>query len=207
MGVIKANALTNKDRIKTRLGVSSSDFDTLLDNLINGISDFCESYCNRKFIRATYSNEIYPYDGKIDMLALKNAPVISVSSLQYRAGTPSTPSWTSFTADQYELSGDGNSGLVKLYGGFNAAAINSLRATYVAGYLVDFTNIDDPTKHTLPSDLTDLAERLVIKRFKKRDLEGRTSETYNGATTTWGSFLEDEDKITLDRYRRLPVFV
>lgn len=205
--LITTRALTNLDRMKARLTITTAEFDPLLERLIMGVTDHLESLCNRKFGTATYTNEVYSvYNAGQEMFALNNIPVTALTTLSYRAGTPSTPSWTAFTADQFELVSDGKNGLVRIYGGV-PRGVNALRATYTAGYKIDFTDPTDTTKHTLPFDLTDLAERLVTKRFKRREAEGKGVDTFNGATVTWEDFLMASDKEIINRYTRVPAFV
>ena len=54
--LITTRALTNLERIKTRLGIDSAGFDTLIERMIMGITDEIESRCNRKFATATYTH-------------------------------------------------------------------------------------------------------------------------------------------------------
>jgi hypothetical protein len=61
--------------------------------------------------------------------------------------------------------------------------------------------------HTLPFDLSDLAERLVTKIFKKRNDEGKLSESFSGATVQWKELLDDIDVKVINRYKRVPQFV
>lgn len=207
--LIATRALTNVARMKARLTIESASFDTILERMIMGVTDQLESICNRKFARATYTNEVYSiHNPNTEMIAINNIPVVSISSAQYRAGTPATPSWTSYTTDEYEIVNDGKSGLVRVYGGVRRG-INSIRFTYIAGYLIDFDPADviDTTKHTLPYDLTDLAERLVTKRFKRREHEGKLNESFDGGTVTWEDFITKEDREIINRYSRLPSFV
>ena len=44
-----AYALTSLQRVKDRLGLTSSGFDSLLERLINASTDLIESYCGRRF--------------------------------------------------------------------------------------------------------------------------------------------------------------
>jgi hypothetical protein len=198
-------ALTTKDRIKDRLGITGANFDTLIDRLISAMTDFIEGECNRRFKETTYTNEIYSvYGENPKYIFLKQAPVSSLTSLQYRAGTPSNPNWTNFIVDDYELLEDGKSGIVRIYN--LPTGINVVRATYTAGYKIDFANAGSQA-HTLPFDISDLCERLVVKEFKKRDAEGKASESFEGGTTNWRELLEEADKLIINRYRRPAPFV
>ena len=204
---LKTGALTSLARVKDRIGISDTGFDTVLERIINGVTDEIQSYCNRIFKQQTYTNEVYsPPARGMDTIALKQAPVVSISAAEYRAGSVSTPSWTGFTTDQFEIVNDGASGLVRIYGGVPYGT-NAIRFTYLAGYKVDFENPNDTSKHTLPFDLSDIAERLTIKRFKRREAEGKLTESFESGSVTWQDYLTVDDKRVLDRYGRLPQIV
>ncbi len=200
--ILAGHALTNASRIGSRLTFTPSAAQTtLLENLINAATDFIESRTNRRFKSTDYANELYSFlEGVRQIVALKQSPVTELSSVQYRAGTPSNPSWTDFITDQFELVSDGASGLVRIYG--NLFGINNLRVSYTAGYLIDFAHVEDPTKHTLPGDLTDLCERMVVRSYKRR--EGEAEKTVGGpqSSMTWNDYLDETDQDVLARYER-----
>jgi len=132
-----------------------------------------------------------------------NITIIGLVGCQYRAGTPSNPSWTAYINDQFELMADGKSGVVRVYG--NTFGVNNFRATYWAGYLIDFTKVGDPTSHNLPADLTDLCERLVVRAYKKRDAEAEKSVGGPQSNITWADLIDDVDTEVIERYAR-PIF-
>ena len=203
---LTTKALTSLPRIKARLTITNADHDSVLERLIMGATDFMQGYCNRTFLRQTYTSEVYsPPARGMDLIALKQVPVISISAAQYRAGTVSSQNWTAFTADQYELQNDGAAGILRIYGGVPYGT-NSVRFTYIAGYLIDFTAPAGAT-HTLPFDLSDLCERIVTKLWKRREAEGKTQESFEGSSVTWAELISADDKLILDRYRRTPAFV
>jgi hypothetical protein len=138
----------------------------------------------------------------------------SLSSFQYRAGTPSNPSWTDFIPDQYELMNPRTdpisglvwypSGMVRVYGALPTVSSNAVRATYVAGYPVDWANAEDRSTHMLPGDLTSVCENLVVRRFKRRQLAGQNSQSLEGASTQgWRNSLDAEDIDVLNQYKDL----
>ena len=198
--------LTTKERIKDRIGLTTSNFDTLLDRLIAAATDIIESECGgRRFKETTYTNEVYSiYNSQQKMVALKNIPIGTVTGVQYRAGLKSNPNWTDFNTDDWEVVTDGKSGLIKIWG--IPHDINQLRVSYTAGFTIDFSNAGT-SSHTLPADLSDMAERLTIKLFKKRENEGKLSETFEGTTVQWKELFDEIDNNTLARYRRLPEFI
>ena len=102
-------------------------------------------------------------------------------SFQWRSGTPSNPNWTSFITDQFELAEQGYSGIVRVYGVMPRIYNNMLRATYVAGYPYNWANAGDGKRRTsFPADLTNLCENLVVRIFKRRQLDGKASENIAG---------------------------
>jgi hypothetical protein len=200
-------SLTTVQRVKDRLGLTTTAHDALLLRLINSATDFIEGKCNRRFKETTYTNEMHSISGAHqNMVFLKNRPVIAIISAQYRAGTISNPQWTDFSTDDYELVENGAAGIVRFVN-VPVLGINAVRFSYTAGYKIDFANYGDMTTHTLPADITELAERLVIRWFKRREAEGKSAESFAGGSVTWNSELTDEDKEILAKYVLIPSFV
>jgi len=123
-------------------------------------------------------------------------------SFQWRSGTPSNPNWTDFIQDQYELDQQGHSGIIRVYGTIPGLYSNMIRATYVAGYPADFANAGDGATHRLPSDLTNTCENIVVRIFKRRPLDGKSSETIQGATVSWRDQLDANDRNVIANYKR-----
>ena len=200
-------ALTTNARVKARIEITVSTLDTVIDTMIASVTDFIEQQCGgRRFKETTYTNEVY--DGSIvgvnpqplPYLILKNAPIASISAFEYRNGTRTSPVWTAFQDDNYEPMN--SRGIVKVD---LPAGYQNIRVSYVAGYKIDFTDEDNVAVHTLPFELSDLAERLVIKRIKRRESEGKSQETLGQSTIAWGAFLEDADKDIITRYKRVVI--
>lgn len=190
-------------------------FDTVLTRMINAVTNYIHNECGvTSFVQQTYVNDTYSIqNGKQDKLLLRNTPVFSVSSFQFRSGPPSNPSWTNFLVDQFELINPRTdpisglvwypSGTIRVYGVLPTVSANAVRLTYVAGYPVNWANAEDRTTHLLPGDLTYLCENLVVRRFKRRQLAGQGSHSLEGATTSWRNDIDAEDKDVLDQYKDL----
>lgn len=202
----KTYALTTVARLKDRLGVTSSSVDTEYQRMIYSATDFIERACGgRRFQRTTYTNEIYDgneigENGSLPWLILRNGPLVSISAFEYRAGNVVTPSWTAFITGTYET--DFKTSSLYVYNNLPRGTQN-LRVSYVAGYLIDFTNEFDDTLHTLPFELSDLCERLATKLIKRRESEGRSQESFNNSSINWGDFIEAHDRQILANYRRV----
>jgi hypothetical protein len=127
-------------------------------------------------------------------------------SFQFRSGTPSNPNWTSFITDQYELDQQGHSGIIRVYGSIPGLYNNMIRATYVAGFPVNWSNAGDGATHQLPADLTNLCENVVVRIFQRRLLGGNASESLAGATVSFRDKLDALDLNVIQNYRRPLIF-
>jgi hypothetical protein len=200
-----SGALTTTSRVKDRLDLTVSTHDTLLEDLINAASAFIETQTDRTFKEDTYTQE--QYDGFTAQgaprarLVLAQAPVSAVSTIEYRPGTKASPNWTEFLDDEWELiPGPG----VLIFDTFLPRGYRNIRVTYTAGYKIDFDN-DTESTHTLPYEITDLAERLVVKFFKRRQDDGRDTVSLGQGSFTFGKYLDEYDRQVLANYHRFRV--
>jgi len=80
-------ALTSLSRVKDRLQITDTSFDSVFTRLINGATDFIERECGKSglemypndghFVQKKYTNEVYSVHGsKQQRLVLRNAPVL-----------------------------------------------------------------------------------------------------------------------------------
>lgn len=132
--------------------------------------------------------------------------VSGLVSFQWRAGVPSNPQWTDFIQDQFEIIEQGTPGAIRVYGVMPRIYSNMLRATYWAGYAYDWQSAGNMTTHRVPAELTEMVENLIVRRFKRRDMAGKTSEAIQGATTTWDKEIDSIDKEIIINYKRLGTY-
>lgn len=272
-----SEALTTKARIKSRLAITVSSFDTLIDNFILAASARIQQMTGRNFLQATYTSELYDgsdiYGTGRCNLVVKNAPILAITSVQYKSGSNSSPTWTSYDEDDYDI--DMDAGVLYFTGNLPRGKRN-IRITYTAGFsgyaiglsniwtynviptgaingvnrtytlpetasqiivysdglrisasnysftadtdtftmnvgseaystlVVDYANAsvasDDPT---LPADIVEACEQTVVRMFKRRESDGRTSETLGESTITWtDSIFNKENLATIKNYRR-----
>lgn len=194
---IVSHALTTVARVKSRLEIATgtSTWDALLAELINAATDFIEGECGgRRFAIQAVTNETHSLDKDQKIIALRNPPA-TITSVYYKAGTPGTPSWTAMTTEDYELEDDGKHGFLHILNG--ATGTNAIRANYTGGYTTGFG-----TGHNLPYELSDLCERLVVWAFKRREHEGKASDSAQEAAVSWREGMSADDKRILFRYTR-----
>jgi hypothetical protein len=194
-------AITSKAKVKAHLGITDTNSDALLDMLVYYVTDFIEGYCGgRRFKRGTVSNETHDTDN-IHNVFLRNFPIASLTSVEYRSGTVSSPVWNTFTAEGYLLYGD--EGYVHFFSKL-PKVMQGIRFTYVAGFLIDFANDTDSALHTLPYDLTWVATELVARLFTNKGTDGIKNMSTEGQSVMFadpGQFLNGLHASILGKYQ------
>lgn len=179
-------ALTTVANVKTRLGISVSTYDTVLETLVNNATDWIESQLGgRRVKQTTYTQETY--DGGGCDIFLRQYPGADLTACEYNAGDYATAVWTAFQTSQYTLVTDGG------YVHFTAPTpkgVRNLRFTYKGGYA------------TIPSDLQVLCEELAGREFNRRKADGMLSEAVDGQAISWNTDLTADQKATLAKYKR-----
>ncbi len=201
MSAIKvySHALTTLDRVKLKLGITVTGFDLLLTSLINSVTDFIEHETNRHFLQGTYTEIKSVRGANQKFLYVSNPPIVTLTKLEYSAGMPTIKNWMEYPVTSYETEEDGSSGTIFVYSRIPQGT-NKVRITYTGGYLFDWANVGDITKHELPLGVTELAENLIVKAFKRREKVGITSESFNGSNVVFKDEMDAYDKQTLSNY-------
>jgi uncharacterized phiE125 gp8 family phage protein len=197
---VQDNSLITLDFFKTMMGITSSSNDTVYENLINAAADWLDEYLGRSLIYSSYSNEVYNGSGN-NILNLKNWPIVSVTSIQYRSGFGSDAVWTSLQGNEYQI--DYNEGQIVVPGKFYRREIN-YRVTYTAGYS------DDPTDQAtgasaIPSSIKLALAELVQNMFTNRKINKnvKSEKLKNYAVTYAGKLVTDDLLEVFGLYRNL----
>lgn len=205
---LKTGALTTLSRVKDRMDISVSDNDTQLEQIINGVTRYIENRTGRAehtFEEQTITKE--QYNGS-DLsghgrafLFLKSAPLerSDITLFEYDNGTNDSPNWNSFLNNEYHLVKP-DQGVISVDGGL-PSGMQNVRISYTAGYLIDFNNPTDTSKHTLPKDLTELAERLVVKFYKRRKDDGRRNVDMTNSSVEFDDYLDAIDEEVMANYQ------
>lgn len=174
--------------VKTYLGITDTNSDAVLTALVASASAMIESYCNRVFLSASYTETRNGTGGA--KLLLLNAPVTAVSSLTVDGyAVPPAPDAISpgYLFDQQVL-------YIRpgAYPGEFVRGIQNITVTYVAGYA------------TVPPDVNQACVELIASKYAKRLRIDKKSETL-GTAQTIGFDLSDMPlsvKTALGAYRR-----
>lgn len=167
MATLAANALCSVADVKENLGLASSDHtkDNLITRKINQASQMIENYCERSFHAADYT-EILNGSGT-DELVLKQRPINSLTSLEYRGTSLNSDNWTTLNSNYYFYTDEETSGVLKLL--FKAAGRwDRWRVTYNAGYT------------TIPSDLAEACASLATYYVNNADSQVQVRSKQEG---------------------------
>lgn len=191
-----AYAITSTTLVKQLLNLTSTDAarDALIDNLVSEVTDFIEGFCGGRRFKATDYVEVYDTNNS-DKIFLNQRPVNSITSVEYRTGLPSSPTWMTWSADSYlKYLGPG---YIKFFTRFSPFA-QAFRVTYNAGYTI---NLADFTQGTLPADLIGAATELCAQMFQQRFTGGIKNESTEGQSVTYEKVMSDNIKNVLNKYK------
>lgn len=192
MAEVGAYALCSPDDVYSVLKLESPHGQEQIVRLINQITAECESFCNRKFIERTYTDEQYDGDGTATLL-LMNFPVSEVSKLISYEDGPEHPA----TDFKFRTGEEGYGEVILKYSIFPSSVLG-ITVTYKAGY----------TLALLPEDLRLSIAEAVAFRYRVQDqkLQGVTHKS--SETQTMDITEETFPKTVLEvwnRYRKIPV--
>ena len=204
---LNANALTSVQRLADFLELGTitvgSSKETLLQRIINAVSQFVETYTGRTFKQTTYTNEEYDVGTKSEYLHLKNWPVSSTASftLQERQSAENEDDWDTIDSEDYFV--DYDSGVVELAQGLKfGRGPKRYRVTYTAGY--NFDNSSTFLGDFLP-DLEYVVWKLCATLYnRRRGGVGVESERLGdvSVTLTKNVFESEEVREILDKYSK-----
>jgi len=172
-------ALTNLTKVKQHLGIEHNDDDALLQNLIDAVSAWIETWCGRKFKSQVITGEKHSGDGG-EYLWLKNYPVTELTKVEVDG--------TDVTSD---IEYDPDTGELYYSAGFTEGYRN-VSVDYTAGYA------------NIPTDLEYACVLIVASIYNKKGLEGRTGEVGQGFSyQIVADDIPFEAKKILEKYKKV----
>ena len=179
--------LTTTDKVKSYLGITSTDYDTVLGELVDNVDSFIKHFIERDFSNAEYTEY---HDGGVKEIFIKEYPIDDTATITvyYNGNVQSDPNWNEIDASNYTVYYD--EGVVRHAGKFPAGKRN-IKIVYTGGY------------STIPDDIELLAKQLVAKAFEQRKAQGKATETIESTTIDWKATITPEQKMIIDKYRRV----
>jgi len=142
--------LTDLNRVKSYLQISNTTDDIFIQDLIDGVQEQIENYCNRKFDVATYTEN---YQCKHKCFP-RNTPLISVNSIVKDDNI--------ITTDDYKIRGNWIEFTSDLKGYTMAGSI-----LYANDYFSNVDIIYSAGYATIPKDLVVAATKLTVLEYKE----------------------------------------
>ena len=178
--------LTTLANVKAWMAITGSADDALLSRLITAASAYIESWLNRRFAIATYS-ELRDGSGA-DSICVKNYPIISVQNVTIN-GVPivaaSDPQGIGYLVNE-----PGTAIYLRGYA-FLRDRLN-VSLTYTAGF------------SAIPPDIEQACIDLISLRYKERDRIGQVSKSLAGETVTFSQRdLSETTRTLLNNYKRV----
>ena len=180
-------AIITLDDIKDRLKITSTDDDTQLTSIINGVSNLVTGYCNQSFTSVVAYDEYYDIDADhTTFFRLDHYPVVTFTSLYNDDDL--------LTSDEYDVYT--STGIVRTDAVTFVVGNKTMRAIYTAGY------------STPPDEIKEVVLQLSVMMYNRSGSLGIKSEkvgdysiTYNDPffikySTEWNLY-----KNILDNYR------
>jgi len=202
---VNSNVWSTVAELKIYLGISVTDFDAVLEDLLNEAADLIESQVGRNIVdQGTDITEIQDADfaneGKY-FVQLKNYPVNNFTSIAFNNGTSSTPVWSVEDADNYTR--DDILGAIYFADNFSPfnypiiAGRQNVRIIYQAGYVL--------SGGLMPAGATDLMlalHMLAAKLYNQRRSQGLSAEKVGNTSIVWNDKTEKSLQEILARHTR-----
>lgn len=182
--------MITRTELKTFLDINSTDYDSVLDIIIDGVKKQAENYCKNVLIENTACEEIIDIEEVMEadgFISLKNRVNLSNIKVYYNDGTDSVPVWKLEDTDDYVANAK--------QGTIETNIHTATKITYTAGYKAA----------DIPDDLKLACLKLASAYFNKRKSEGQSSEGADGANVTFADSMSSEIKGLLQPYKSIKV--
>jgi len=198
---LKSYALTTVARVKTYADISTSDDDTLLESIVNAVTEYIESYTGKRFKQTAYSNQEMDSDGS-EFLFLEHYPVSTTASftLQERESGENEDDWSTVDSNDYFI--DYDTGVITVANGKFIKGTKKYRSSYTAGY--DFDNATTYLSDTTAGDIELAAWELSKSTYNsRRGSSNVESESIGSYSVKFAAALYENENIKaiLDKYR------
>lgn len=189
MADLKTNAILTLAEVQSYLGLSAGVDEDVLKELVNGASQYIETFLGRVVKEQDDITEYFDGDEISDILQLQNFPITTLTSLQYDNGSFATPNWVAYDAGNYKaINETGEIYLNVVYSG-----IRNIKVVYKAGYALG----------SIPEDIKLACKMIVGGGYNKRKSDAMTGQSMAEARIDWGKVVTDEIKQLLLPYKNL----
>jgi hypothetical protein len=190
--------------IKTRLGLTNTDFDDIINSIIDGIDGIFDTYCGRPLLMTDEAvTENYGIDECRSRLLLNRYPIISITSLKEAFDYDFTAAEALVSNADYRLSNKGLNGIIYRLNGYWLDGEDIIEVIYRGGYC-GASEAAAAGENALPDELREAAVMQACFMFKRKDDLGLSSISSQGGSIS--KFADVEllplVKQVLDKYKR-----
>ena len=184
--------LGDREELKTRLGITGTDYDTVLDNILLSAEKAVKNFLGRTYIQAPDEDiiEHQSGDGESQRIFTREYPIISVSSL--KIDNEEIPARTSLDDDGYVIT-DAEYGVIQLVGYYCTPGVNNIEITYKPGW------------QNVPADIIEAIYRIATALWNHRDVVGLESQSVDGLSQKAVAVIDKSIKQLLQPYRRIKI--
>jgi hypothetical protein len=151
--------LDTLSNVKTRLGITTTDWDTFLTNEIQLVSDAIEGYCGRSFAQRSWSQTFYNEEHHPSkQIVLYHYPVTSIASIIEDTNPPSSPTPAPVDPTIYRFHGP-------------TGIINANRwqaKTFFYPFLYSTTIVYTAGYAAIPTPILCVLDSVIQERYNKR---------------------------------------
>ncbi|MCK4958939.1 MAG: phage gp6-like head-tail connector protein [Planctomycetes bacterium] len=166
--------------VKLRLGITDTDYDSLLSRIIVGVESMFDSHTCRTLIAPAADVTEY-YTGQGRFLALKAHPVVAITSIKISYAYDFDSETALVVNTDYRLINGGANGIIYRITGHWPELVDGIQAVYRGGYCaVDV--VPEEGEHALPDDLREVAIEQATFIFKRRDDIGLSAVGFDGGS-------------------------
>jgi hypothetical protein len=191
--------------IKTRLGLSITDNDDIIEQIIDGIDGFFDNYTHRKLLLTDSAiTEYYGLDPGLRRLLLRRYPIVSIISIKEASDYDFVDAEALVANADYRLVNSGLNGIILRLDGHWLSGEDTIQVLYRGGYC-GANEMAGEGEYDLPQELHDAAIMQACFIFKRKDDIGLDSVSTLGGSIS--KFAEIEllplVRQVLDKYKQL----
>lgn len=184
--------MITKTELKTFLGITLNNYDSVIDQIILGVEKYIESYCNN-IIDETSVTDYVSAESIIDndnAIYLSNRLNLAELKVYKNTGTEKTPVWDEIDRDDYNLYSTQGKIVLKSVTDSSLGEFG-YKVSYKAGFKVA----------DVPDDIKLACMKLASAILNKRKAEGLSAESLEGQSVTFANSMSDEIKGLLNKYK------
>ena len=177
--------LTTLANVKSWLNIQSNTDDALLSRMITSVSTYIQSWLNRSFSVASYTDTSNG-NGVSSQLVLRNYPIVSVSSLTINGII------IPFSPDGIKPGYQYDGKAIYLIGYIFQRGMRNIVVNYSAGYA------------SVPAEIEQAVIELLSLRYRERSRIGENSKSIGGETVSYNiKDFPEGVKTILNNYKRV----